>query len=137
MIDFFSENEFQLQNKEAIIEWLSQIIASESHTLGDVSFVFCDDEYLHRINLEFLNHDTYTDIISFDYSLGSEVHGEIYISTERVKENSGQLSTVFSDELHRVIVHGILHLCGYGDKTEQEAATMREKEDAALGILGA
>lgn len=135
MIEFFSENDFQLQNEGAIIKWLSQIISSEKYTLGEVSFVFCDDEYLHKINLEFLNHDTYTDIITFDYSLGREINGEIYVSTQRVKENASQLSIEFTEELHRVMVHGILHLCGYGDKTALEVKIMREKEDEALNAF--
>lgn len=134
MIEFFSENEFQLQSEDTVIKWLSQIISSEKHTVGDVSFVFCDDVYLHRINLEFLQHDTYTDIITFDYSLGKEIHGEIYISIDRVEENASQLSIAFAEELKRVIVHGILHLCGYGDKTADEVEVMRNKEDEALAI---
>ena len=86
--------------------------------LGDVSFVFCNDEYLYKINLEFLNHDTYTDIITFDYSLGKEIHGEIYISIDRVKENARELKIEFTEELRRVIVHGILHLCDTVIKTQ-------------------
>ena len=132
MIEFFSENEFQLQGEATIIEWLSQIISSEEYTLGELSFVFCNDEFLHRINLEFLNHDTFTDIISFDYSLGKEVHGEIYISTERVADNAQELKLDFEEELHRVLVHGVLHLCGYGDKTGDEVDIMRSKENEAL-----
>ena len=133
MIEFFSENEFQLQNEDTIIKWLSQLISKEEYTLGELSFVFCNDQYLHAINLEFLNHDTLTDIISFDYSLGKELHGEIYISTERVKENAVDLEIDFLDELHRVLAHGALHLCGYGDKTDDEVAVMRRKENEALG----
>lgn len=132
MIEFFSENEFQLQNEDTVITWLSQIISSEEYALGELSFVFCNDKFLHSINLEFLNHDNFTDIISFDYSLGSELHGEIYISTERVAENAKEREIHFRDELHRVMAHGVLHLCGYGDKTDVEVANMRGKEDEAL-----
>ena len=134
MIEFFSENDFQLQNSYAVINWLSGIISSEEYTLGELSFVFCSDTYLHKINLEFLNHDTLTDIISFDYSLGSEVHGEIYISTDRVEENANERNLEFIDELHRVMAHGVLHFCGYKDKTEEEVTTMRRKEEEALEL---
>ena len=134
MIEFFSENDFQLQNNDAVIKWISGIISSEEYTLGELSFVFCSDTYLHKINLEFLNHDTLTDIISFDYSLGSEVHGEIYISTDRVEENAKERNLEFIDELHRVMAHGVLHFCGYKDKTEEEATTMRRKEEEALEL---
>jgi len=132
MIKFFSENDFQIQKEEALIDWLSSIISSEECTLGDVSFIFCSDDFLHGINLEFLDHDTFTDIISFDYSLGNELHGEIYMSTERIIENANELSLPFLDELHRVIVHGVLHLCGYKDKTKEDASKMRQKENEAL-----
>ena len=135
MIEFFSENEFQLQREVAITEWLSQIISSEEYVLGELSIVFCNDEFLHRINLEFLNHDTLTDIISFDYSLGKEVHGEIYVSTERVADNAQDLNLEFEEELHRVLAHGVLHLCGYGDKTDDEVTIMRSKENEALKLL--
>jgi len=132
MIEFFSENDFQIQKEEALIGWLSTIISSEKCALGDISFIFCSDNFLHGINLEFLNHDAFTDIISFDYSLGNELHGEIYISTERITENANELNVSFFDELHRVIVHGILHLCGYKDKTIEDASKMRVKENDAL-----
>ena len=135
MIEFISENEFQLQREVAITEWLSQIISSEEYVLGELSIVFCNDEFLHRINLEFLNHDTLTDIISFDYSLGKEVHGEIYVSTERVADNAQDLNLEFEEELHRVLAHGVLHLCGYGDKTDDEVTIMRSKENEALKLL--
>ena len=132
MIDFFSENDFQLQNNDAVIEWLTGLISSEEYSLGELSYVFCTDAYLHNINLEFLNHDTFTDIISFDYSLGKEVHGEIYISTERVAENAKERNLDFDDELHRVMAHGALHLCGFKDKTKEEVSIMRQKEEEAL-----
>jgi len=132
MIEFFSENDFQLQNNDAVIEWLTGLISSEEYSLGELSYVFCTDAYLHNINLEFLNHDTFTDIISFDYSLGKEVHGEIYISTERVAENAKERNLDFDDELHRVMAHGALHLCGFKDKTKEEVSIMRQKEEEVL-----
>lgn len=134
MIEFFSENNFVLQNEIKVGAWLSDLITSEEYVLGDISFVFCDDTFLHSINLEFLNHDTLTDIITFDYRLGVELHGEIYISTERVDDNSLKLSVDPVEELRRVMAHGVLHLCGYKDKTSKDADLMRTKENQALEV---
>ena len=94
--------------------------------------MFCDDAYLHKLNVQFLNHDTLTDIISFDNSLGKQIHGEIYISIERVKENASTYRVAFLEELHRVIIHGVLHFCGYKDKSKQEQDTMTRMENKAL-----
>ena len=132
MIEFFSENDFDLEHEEGLKDWISGVISSEGFEEGDVFFVFCNDVYLLNINLEFLNHDTLTDIISFDYSLDKQLHGEIYISTERVVENSKELEVSFTDELHRVIIHGVLHLCGYNDKLEADRELMRKQEDQSL-----
>tara|TARA_R110000787_G_scaffold284614_1_gene398554 strand:+ start:14233 stop:14649 length:417 start_codon:yes stop_codon:yes gene_type:complete len=134
MIDFFSETAFNLQNSEEIASWISAIILNENFEEGEVSYIFCDDEYLHKLNLEFLKHDTLTDIISFDNSLGNEINGDIFISVERVKENASSYNTTFENELHRVIIHGILHYCGYKDKTKKDADIMRTKEDIALSL---
>jgi len=135
MIEFYSETKFELSDKERISTWLGNVIVEEGKSEGDITYVFCDDAYLHKINLEFLQHDTLTDIISFDYSLGNQVHGEIYISIERVIENASSFDTTFENELHRVMVHGILHYCGYKDKLEVEASLMRDKENRALELL--
>ena len=132
MIDFFSETPFNLQNSEELAGWISAIISNENFEEGEVSYIFCDDEYLHKLNLEFLEHDTLTDIISFDNSLGNQINGDIFISVERVKENANSFNASFENELHRVIIHGILHYCGYKDKTKKDADLMRSKEDAAL-----
>lgn len=132
MIDFFSETEFNLQNTEEVANWVSKIITNENREEGEISYIFCDDEYLHKLNVEFLKHDTLTDIISFDNSLGNQINGDIFISVERVKENANSFNTTFENELHRVIIHGILHYCGYKDKNKTEAALMRKKEDVAL-----
>ncbi len=132
MISFYSENDFNLEHEEEVKSWISSIILNEDCLEGEITFVFCSDDYLLKINEEFLNHNTYTDIISFDYSLDKELHGEIYISTERIVENAGEYRTSFNDELHRVIIHGILHLCGYNDKDEKEREIMRNKENQAL-----
>jgi len=132
MINFYSEIDFTLQNSDKITNWISEIITTENKEEGEISFIFCDDEYLHQLNLEFLKHDTLTDIISFDNSLGNLLNGDIYISVVRVKENSETFKTTFLNELHRVIIHGILHYCGYKDKTESDSKTMRMKEEEAL-----
>jgi probable rRNA maturation factor len=134
MIDFFSETEFNLQNSQEVASWISAIILNENFEEGELSYIFCDDEYLHKLNIEFLKHDTLTDIISFDNSLGNQINGDIFISVERVKENASSFNTTFKNELHRVIIHGVLHYCGYNDKTKKDADLMRTKEDAALSL---
>ncbi|MBT3587193.1 MAG: rRNA maturation RNase YbeY [Flavobacteriaceae bacterium] len=134
MIDFFSETEFNLQNSKEVASWISAIILNENFEEGELSYIFCDDAYLHKLNVEFLKHDTLTDIISFDNSLGNQINGDIFISVERVKENASSFNTTFKNELHRVIIHGVLHYCGYNDKTKKEADIMRTKEDAALSV---
>ena len=132
MINFYSETDFTLHNEDQISKWISKTISSEGFEEGEISYIFCNDNYLHKLNVEFLNHDTLTDIISFDNSLGNQINGDIYISVERVKENATIFKTSFLDELHRVIIHGILHYCGFKDKSEAEAKTMRNKEEEAL-----
>ena len=132
MIDFFSETNFDLSQAEGIKGWISSIISSEGYEEGDITFVFCDDPYLNKINVKFLNHDTLTDIISFDNSVGKQVQGEVYISIDRVTENAKDFNVSFDDELHRVMIHGILHFCKYNDKTSAEKIRIREKENSAL-----
>jgi len=132
MVNFFSETDFNLQQEAQISKWIFKIITSEGFEEGEISFIFCNDEYLHKLNVEFLNHDTLTDIISFESSLGKQVNGDIYISVERVTENANTFKTTFINELHRVIIHGILHFCGYKDKSEKNSKIMRSKEDEAL-----
>ena len=137
MIHFNSEIQFTLDNQDVINTWISDVILSESHKEGDINYVFCDDEYLLKLNVEFLSHDTLTDIISFDYSVGKIIHGDVFISIERVMENAQIFSTSFSAELHRVLVHGILHYCGYKDKTEEDEKIMRSKEDFYIAQIPA
>lgn len=134
MIEFYSETDFKIEDTKALSHWISEIILHENHELGDLTYVFCNDDYLHKLNLQFLNHDTLTDIISFDNSLGKQIHGEIYISVERVKENAGTYQVAFLEELHRVIIHGVLHFCGYKDKTKKQQETMSCKENEALDL---
>ncbi|WP_310994280.1 rRNA maturation RNase YbeY [Aequorivita marina] len=135
MIDFNFETDFQLENQTRLSAWITNIVTREGFELGDLLYVFCDDDYLHKLNVEFLNHDTLTDILSFDYKVGKQINGEIFISVERVAENAQDFNTSFNDELHRVMIHGILHFCGYKDKTEEEEASMRYIEDEALKLL--
>ena len=135
MIEFNSTGKFEIQEKKILKEWINIIISDEGFEIGEINYVFCDDDYLYKLNVEFLGHDTLTDIISFDYKMGNQINGEIYISTERVSDNALRFEQLFEDELHRVMIHGILHFCGYGDKTEAEAREMRLKEDSALRKL--
>ena len=132
MISFHSEIPFEVSDSDATVLWLSSIISQENYNEGEVSVVFCDDEFLHKLNVEFLNHDTLTDVISFDYSVGKEIHGEIFISIERVRENAKEFNENFDTELSRVMAHGVLHYCGYKDKSESDAAVMRSKEEFYL-----
>jgi len=134
MISFNYEIDFELENSEEVKSWISKVILEENCNEGDINYIFCSDEYLHKINVEFLNHDTLTDIISFDYSVGKELHGDIYISVDRVTENASDYGTEFNDEIDRVIIHGILHYCGYKDKTNDDKILMRSKEDYYLSI---
>ena len=135
MISFNYESDFRLPNEMHFSKWISSVILSESKTEGDINYIFCDDAYLHKINLEYLNHDTLTDIISFDYTEGNFLHGDIFISIERVKENALDFNVSFDDELKRVMVHGILHYCGYKDKSEEDELTMRLKEDEKMALF--
>tara|TARA_B100001063_G_C16571630_1_gene456185 strand:+ start:196 stop:627 length:432 start_codon:yes stop_codon:yes gene_type:complete len=135
IINFYSENDFELQEEKSFDTWIRKVISSEEKQLGEINYIFCDDHYLYKINLKFLEHDTYTDIISFDNSEGDELNGDIFISTDRVTENAKEYNVDFSEELKRVMIHGILHLCGYGDKTESEAALMRQKEDEKIALF--
>ena len=135
MINFNYENDFTLENEEAIATWLTRVIESEDKKEGEINYIFCDDEYLHKINLEYLNHDTLTDIISFDYSMGNELNGDVFVSVERVKDNALDFNVSFEEELKRVLVHGVLHYCGYKDKTENDELKMRAKEDEKLAMF--
>lgn len=134
-INFFSENDFVLDNEQDYRKWIEKSIESENKFVGDISFIFCDDEYLHKINLEYLSHDTYTDIISFDNTVGNTLQGDIFISTERVSENADSFNTDFNEELKRVIIHGILHFCGFKDKTERDKELMRRKEEEKIELF--
>lgn len=135
MINFNYESEFTLDNEEAIADWLSSVIISENKKEGEINYIFCDDEYLHKINVEYLDHDTLTDVISFDYSMGNELHGDVFISVERVQDNANDFKISFDEELRRVMVHGVLHYCGYKDKGEEDEIIMRAKENEKLAMF--
>ena len=136
MISFNSnEIKFTLKNKTVIKQWISSIINKKKRRVGDLNFVFCSDEFLLGMNKQYLNHDTYTDIITFDYSKEDKnlpISGDIYISVDRVRENAAKFNVAFENELHRVIIHGTLHLLGYADKTKTAKEEMRKQEDVAL-----
>jgi rRNA maturation RNase YbeY len=135
-IGFFTESiRFRLRNKKSIRTWISEAVINEGKTPGEISVIFCNDSFLLDMNLRYLNHDTLTDIITFEYNEGQVISGDIFISIERVKENTRLFSKSFRDELHRVIIHGVLHLCGYKDKTTKDTATMRQKEEEYLALL--
>ena len=135
MINFNYETDFQLDNESAIASWLTAVILSENKKEGEINYVFCDDVYLHQINMDYLNHDTLTDIISFDYSIGNELHGDIFVSVERVLDNAHDFNVSFEDELKRVLVHGVLHYCGYKDKSPEEEFQMRQKEEEKMALF--
>jgi probable rRNA maturation factor len=126
------EVKFNLSNKIKIKSWIKAIVELEKKTLGQINFVFTSDEELLKTNIEFLNHNTYTDIITFDYCEGKLINGDIIISVERVKENAEKFKVDFDSEIKRVIIHGVLHLCGYKDKSAKDADVMKGKENWAL-----
>lgn len=132
MISFNYETDFELADETIFSDWISKLILTENKIEGDLNFIFCNDDFLHKINLEYLNHDTLTDIISFDYCVGKELHGDIFISIERVRENAVEFEVAFDNELKRVMAHGILHYCGFKDKTEADLVLMRQKENEKI-----
>lgn len=137
MINFFVENNFEWSPlaTEKYRQWLERITDSEGVGIGDVNYIFCDDEYLHGINVNYLHHDDYTDIITFDNSTGVLLECDIFISTERVLENARKYKVNFDRELKRVMVHGLLHCMTYNDKTDEERKLMRQKEDEKIDMF--
>jgi probable rRNA maturation factor len=132
---FEDVSEFDIQ-ESSIESWYMQVASQEAKVLGDVTIIFCSDDYLLEVNREHLDHDYYTDIITFDYSDFPIVSGDLFISVDRVKENADDFKVSFDHELHRVIIHGFLHLCGYFDKSEEDVVLMRSKENQALSLIG-
>ena len=134
MIAYSIIGKFDLQDQESLRSWITFVLDQEGKELGEINYIFCDDDYLLDLNVKTLNHNTLTDIISYDYTLGDVVSGDIYISYDRVLDNSESLGVSFADELHRVMVHGVLHYCGYKDKSDEEKKGMRSKEDYYLSL---
>lgn len=135
-IEFYAEDvEFELANPKIIRHWIKQIIEQEEKMLNHISYIFCSDTYLHELNLQYLDHDTFTDIITFQYAKLPVVEGDIFISIDRIRENAENYKATFENELHRVMSHGVLHLCGYRDKEAAEKTHMTEKENQALQML--
>lgn len=134
---FYEEVDFKLKQKASISHWIKKVIASESNVrISAINYIFCSDSFLQRINLDYLQHDALTDIITFNNSDNeNELDADIYISIDRVQENSSRYKTTMENELHRVMVHGILHLLGYSDKSTSERKLMRKKEDESLTLL--
>jgi rRNA maturation RNase YbeY len=132
---FEDVSSFDLQDSK-ILDWYNQVSLQEDKLLGDVTIIFCSDEYLLEVNRQHLDHDYYTDIITFDYSDFPLISGDLFISVDRVKENAIDFKVSFEHELHRVIIHGFLHLCGYLDKSEEDELLMRSKENQALSLIG-
>ena len=135
MIQFFFENIDEINIDPDVNKWLENIIMSEEKKVGEITYVFCDDDYLLKINQDYLKHDYYTDIITFDYVKGKTISADIFVSLPRILENTQLHSKDFKDEFHRVLAHGILHLCGYKDKTQEEIFLMREREDFYLSLF--
>lgn len=134
-IFFHKENVSFSTDEEFVAKWIKDSVYTLGFDLGELSLVFCSDEYLKKINIKYLNHDFFTDVIAFDYSKEKLLFGDIYISTERVKENAKIYSSSFNEELFRVIIHGVLHLCGFNDKTEEQKTLIRSKENEFLSSI--
>lgn len=133
MIEYHYHIDLEL-DEQNISLWLDRVISRFDFELGELNYYFVDDEELHKINMEYLNHDTLTDIISFDYTVGRIISGDIFISIDRVKENANELGELFHVELRRVMSHGVLHYIGLKDKTDEEKVLMRNAEDEALAL---
>lgn len=134
MINYFSNNDFILKNKLKRKKWLKEVIEQEAFRVGDINYIFCSDEQLLEINIQYLNHDYYTDIITFDYKENQLISGDIFISTDRVKDNAVINNEDFDHELNRVLVHGVLHIIGYKDKLEKDIELMRKKENTYIDL---
>lgn len=135
MITFNYETDFQLDNEQKYEDWIAEVIESEGKVEGEINYIFCDDDYLYEINVQYLEHQTLTDIISFDYTIGDLISGDIFISIERVKDNATDFGVSFEEELRRVMAHGVLHYCGYKDKSESDEKLMRSKEDEKIKMF--
>ena len=135
MITFNYETSFQLKDENLLEKWVEKTVSNQGFSIGEINYIFCDDAYLHKLNVEFLQHDTLTDIISFDNTLGKQISGDVFISVERVEDNAKDFKVDFDDELHRVMIHGVLHYMGFKDKSDVEKEEMRNAENIALSSL--
>lgn len=136
MVSFHNQSiSFKLKNKTKLRQWIKTITEKEKHRLGIINYIFCTDDELLEINIRHLNHNTLTDIITFDYTEGKIISSDIFISVDRVAENAEKFKVSFEEELRRVMIHGVLHLCGYKDKTKADAELMRKKENASLKLF--
>ncbi len=126
--------DFEVPESQKVQKWIAEVVKRRDRQVGNINYLFCDDAYLLQVNRQYLDHDTYTDIITFDYVAGGLISGDIMISVERVGDNAEKFGVPFVDELRRVIIHGVLHLLGQGDKSDSEAREMRRQEEAALGL---
>ena len=132
---FHKENVSFFINEELVVKWLDESVRHLGFAIGELSFIFCSDEYLKKINIKYLNHDFFKDVITFDYSKDKLLFGDVYVSTDRVKENAETYNSSFNKELFRVMIHGVLHLCGFNDKTKKEKTLIRSKENEALSTI--
>lgn len=135
MINYYYESEFALKDEDKYTNWIKRIVNSENKKLGELSYIFCSDDYLFELNEKYLGHSTFTDIITFDYSENENLSGEVYISIDRVIENAEEYKEEFERELLRVMAHGILHLAGYNDKEDKERKSMRVKENEKIEMF--
>jgi rRNA maturation RNase YbeY len=135
MITFNYETPFAVKDETKISNWIHRIVLEHRFEVGEINYIFCDDAYLLKLNIEFLQHDTLTDIISFDTTLGKLIGGDVFISIERIQENANTFAVPFDEELHRVMIHGVLHFLGFKDKTPLEKTAMRKKEEESLYLL--
>lgn len=135
MIEFHFKSDLIIDDISEYTDWINRVIQSEGFSVGQVDYIFCTDEYLLELNQEYLKHNTFTDIITFDYTDGSTISGDIFISTDRVKENAKEFKEDVLNELRRVMSHGVLHLAGYGDKSKEESKLMRQKEDEKIKMF--
>jgi len=134
-INFFNEGvSTTIKQKILLRKWIEQSIQAEDFNTGNINFILCSDQYLHEMNVKYLDHDTLTDVITFDYSEGKTISGDIFLGVETIEDNSNTFSREFVDELHRVIIHGVLHLCKYNDKTKNEKEIMTKMENTYLSL---
>ena len=135
MIKYFSSTDFVIKDRLRLTSWIEEVINKERRLIKELVFNFCSDDSLLKLNKEFLNHDTLTDVITFDYSVSETISAEVFISVDRVRANSKEFHQDFNDEIKRVMIHGVLHLCGYKDKTTKEKALMSDKENLYLAVF--